>query len=132
MWDCLTQNDYGTGESKVGGEGEKTLIGWLSILLLDDQGTHVVTGLLIVLGMGTIAVREFLGLPTAAVDGFGANVFHIKAVHHLGAVFADCRVDQALLAASLAQVLTYQEAPQRCHYCHGDHYGQLVFRYSEM
>lgn len=35
--------------------------GWLSILLLDDEGTHVVPSDLVVLGMGTITVGELWG-----------------------------------------------------------------------
>lgn len=82
--------------------------GWLSILLLDDEGTHVVPSDLVVLGMGTITVGELLGPPAATVDGLAANVFYVEAVHHLGTVLTHTGVDLAFLTSS--EVPANQEA----------------------
>ena len=73
------------------------LMGSSLLLLLDDQGTHIVAGDLVVLDVGPITVRELCGPPAPAHDQFILNVWATDSVHHLGAVLLDVRVDHCLL-----------------------------------
>lgn len=108
--------------------------GWLvrlGILPLNNEWTHVVASLIIVLGVGAIAVGELFGPPAAAVDSLVAYIFYVKAVHHLGPVLTDAGVHPTLPAAAPPHVPADQVAAQGCHHCHRDQYGELVFRYPE-
>lgn len=77
----------------------------LSVLLFDDEWSNVVPCFLVVFGVGSVTVRELLWLPAAAEHSLGADVLHVKAVDHFGAVFTDGCVHLALFTASPTQVM---------------------------
>lgn len=80
-------------------------LGGLSIFLFDDERSHVVPGFIVVFGVGSVAERELLWLPAAAVHSLGADVLHVEAVHHFGAVFTDAGVYLAFFTAPSTQVM---------------------------
>jgi len=73
--------------------------------LLDDKWPHVVTGLLVVLGMSAVAVGKLLGLPAATEDSLVTHVLNIDRVHHFGTVELVCVVDSGLGRGESGNVL---------------------------
>lgn len=64
------------------------------VSLLNDQGAHVVSCLLVVFGVSSVTERELFGPPTAAVHSFVAQILHVERVHDLGVVLLDVQVHQ--------------------------------------
>lgn len=69
---------------------------------------------------------DLLWLPAAAVDSLGADVLHVKAVDHFGAVFTDGRVHQDPLTATPVQVLADEEASDSWDHSHGHSHQQVL------
>lgn len=65
--------------------------------------------------------------PTAAVDSFGADILHVKAVHHLGAVLFDGQVHLALRAtAAPTKISAHQVCADHRSHCNRNDGGQLL------
>lgn len=70
---------------------------------------------------------DLFGLPAAAVYSLGADVLHVKAVDHFGAVFTDARVHHALLTATPVQVLADEEPSDGWEHRHGHSHHQMLW-----
>lgn len=98
---------------------------------LDDQWTHVVSGLLVVFGVSAIAVGELLGPPAAAVDGLLADVLDVEAVHHLGVVLVDLQVHLPFGVATTAEVPAQKVCSYSRGHCNRNRDDQVIFRDAE-
>jgi len=66
---------------------------------LDDQRSDVVTGGLVMLGVGSVAVWELFALPAAAENSLISQILHIDGVDDLGLAHLDFVVAPGLLEA---------------------------------